>query len=247
MFIKKVVLKQARQLVLFLADFLFPRECVVCFKEGDWLCGTCRNKLGFLPIQVCLLCGADSAAKVCPSHNWFIDRSFSAFSYHDEAVKRLIKLYKYHFSREAGEILANLLLDFLNQDSQQTILRSLDYWARQDKLIVLAVPLSKRRYRWRGFNQAELLAKIIANSFSWPFDWKNLVKIKHTKPQAELSALTRLKNLNKVFAWRGNNLGGQTVLLVDDVVTTGATLNEVARVLKAAGASRVYCLTLAHG
>lgn len=259
---KEGTIKQARQLVLFLADLLFPRECVVCVREGEWLCATCRAKLGYQPAQICLLCGADNGGKVCASHNWFIDRFFSAFSYRDDVieysplergarragcVKSLIKLCKYHFSREAGEILAGLLIDFLSADDNRKILKLLNHFASRGDLLVLAVPLSKRRERWRGFNQAELLAEIIVDNFAWGFDKKNLVRTKHTKPQAELSAFKRQTNLTKAFVWRGESLSGKAVLLVDDVATTGATLNECARALKAAGARKVYGLTIAHG
>ena len=247
MIINGKIIKQARKLVLFLADWLFPRECVVCAEEGEWLCATCRDKLGFLPRQVCLKCGADNEGKICASHNLFIDRFFSVFSYRDEAIKRLIKLCKYHFSREAGEILGGLLVDWLRADNNQKILKLLNHWASQNKLLVVAVPLNKRRERWRGFNQAQLLANHLANNFNWRFDYKSLIKTKHTKPQADLSAQARLTNLTKVFIWRGESLAGLAVLLIDDVATTGATLNEVGRALKVAGATRVYCLTIAHG
>lgn len=241
------LMRQARQLVLFLADFLFPRECVMCAHEGEWLCATCRSKLGYLPRQVCLICQADKEGLVCASHNLFIDRFFSAFSYREEAIKKLVKLFKYHFSQEAGEVLGNLLIDFLRAEEQQKILKLLSHWSAQNKLLVLAVPLSRRRERWRGFNQAEILAQNIANNFVWKFDNKNLIRIRHTKPQAELTALMRSHNLTKSFAWRGESLVGFAVLLIDDVATTGTTLNECARALKASGASKVYGLTIAHG
>jgi ComF family protein len=249
MAIKEGTIKQSasRLIVLFLADLLFPRQCVVCEREGEWLCAPCRAKLGFLPRQTCLLCGADNGGKICVSHNLFIDKFFSAFSYRDEAVNKLIKLFKYHFSREAGETIAELLIDFLSAENNKKILKLLDHLASRGDLLVLAVPLSSRRERWRGFNQAELLAKIIADNFDWSFDRQNLIRTKHTKPQAELSAFKRQTNLTKAFVWRGENLAGQAVLLIDDVATTGATLNECARALKAAGASQVYGLTIAHG
>jgi ComF family protein len=255
-------IRRAHQLVLFLADWLFPRECVMCAQEGEWLCATCRHKVGYLPRQVCLICQADKEGMVCVSHNLFIDRFFSAFSYRDDVieysplerdarragcVKQLVKLFKYHFSREAGDILAGLLIDFLKADDQQKILRLLNHWSAQNKLLVLAVPLSKRRERWRGFNQAKILANQVADGFVWRFDNKNLIRIKHNKPQAELTALARRNNLTKSFVWQGESLSGFAVLLIDDVATTGTTLNECARALKASGASKVYGLTIAHG
>ena len=247
MFKREGIVKQAKKLVLFLADYLFPRDCVACGREGEWLCAKCRSQLNWLPAQVCLLCGADNKGQVCVSHNLFIDRFFSAYSYRETAVKELIKLCKYHFSREAGEILAGLLVDFLRAEDQQDILKLLNYWAKQNKLLVIAVPLSRRRYRWRGFNQSELLAKVVSAKLAWKFEKKSLIRTRHTKPQAELSAQIRRNNLLQAFVWRGESLADQVVLLIDDVATTGATLNESARALKIAGAKKVYGLTVAHG
>ena len=113
--------------------------------------------------------------------------------------------------------------------------------------LVVPVPLSRKRRRWRGFNQAELLARAVAQNYGLTLDSNNLIRIKHKKPQAKLNEIHRLANVKECFAWRGGDLNKKNIILVDDVVTTGATLNECAKVLKAAGAGQVWGLVVAKG
>lgn len=111
---------------------------------------------------------------------------------------------------------------------------------------LIPIPLSKKRLRWRGFNQAELLARELAAAFAYPLN-QDLKRIKHAWPQADLNGAERLNNIADSFAWTGTSLGGRTIILIDDVATTGATLNEAARILKTAGAGAIYGLVLAKG
>ena len=108
----------------------------------------------------------------------------------------------------------------------------------------MPVPLSKKRLRWRGFNQAELLAEKVAENYGLAMDAANLIRVKHKKPQAKLDEVHRLENIKDCFAWQGSNLNKKNIILIDDVVTTGATLNECAIVLHAAGAAEVWCLVV---
>jgi ComF family protein len=109
------------------------------------------------------------------------------------------------------------------------------------------VPLHPRRLWWRGFNQAALLAMTIARRLDQPTDLKSLVRIKMTTPQTSKDHDARHRNVRRAFAVaRPGRIKGQRVLLVDDVMTTGATVDECARVLIAAGAARVDVLTLAR-
>jgi len=111
----------------------------------------------------------------------------------------------------------------------------------------MPVPLSKKRLKWRGFNQAEIIANILADNFKLEIDAKNLKRIKNTKPQAKLNERERRNNLADCFSWLGDKLNGRNIILVDDVATTGSTLNECAKVLKQAGASEVWGLVVANG
>lgn len=113
--------------------------------------------------------------------------------------------------------------------------------------LVMPVPLHKSRLRQRGFNQSLLLADVVGRLHSIPLSYGNLRRIRPTRPQVELSGEERIKNVAGAFDLvRPHEVEGRRVLLVDDVLTTGATMNECASVLKQAGAEFVACLTLAR-
>lgn len=233
-FVFKIIKKQAHRLVLLLADWLFPKECVGCSAEGRWLCADCRGHLTVELWQVCLVCGQVSGGKICAAHYFALDGLLAALDYKNTLIKDLIKVAKYNFSREATEELSELLVEFCQKNN----------WRWSSDYVVMAVPLSRRRQRWRGFNQAAIMAKRVAEFYKLPYS-ASLFKIRHTDPQVALSAQARLGNLVDCFAWRGDSLSGSKVLLIDDVSTTGSTLNECAKVLKQAGAEQVWALVCA--
>jgi ComF family protein len=113
--------------------------------------------------------------------------------------------------------------------------------------LLIPVPLHKNRERVRGFNQAEAIARSIAVHAGLACRTGRLLRLKPTPPQAKLGEKARLSNVINCFAWRGDDMRGENVLLVDDVVTTGATLDECARVLKTHGANEVWGLVIAKG
>ena len=123
---------------------------------------------------------------------------------------------------------ANILLDF-------------------SKNLIMPVPLHSKRRRWRGFNQAEIIAKEVADHFKLDFNSDKLVRTKHKKPQAKLGERDRKSNIIDCFYWNGSELANRNVILIDDVVTTGSTLNECARILKDNGAGEVWGLVVAKG
>ena len=110
----------------------------------------------------------------------------------------------------------------------------------------MPIPLSKKRECWRGFNQSEIIARHFSVYFNYELNL-DLKRVKHRPPQAKLNEIERLKNIESVFTWQGKNLHNYNILLIDDVITSGATLNEAAWVLRAAGAQNVYALVLAKG
>ena len=235
MSIRKGIIKQASQLVLFLADWLFPKECVGCALEGAWLCADCQKRLSWQPYQACLVCGAETDGKICQQHNWALDRVLAAADYDDLLIKNLVKICKYHFSREAGEEMTKLLCGFWREHN----------FSLNSETIIVPAPLSRQRLNWRGFNQSAILARALAEDLKLTYDEKNLVKIKQTKPQVALSEHERLSNLRNCFIWKGEKLSDKTVVIIDDVATTGATLNECAKALKQAGAKKVWGVVLA--
>lgn len=233
------MLKPLRRLRTFVLNLLFPIECLGCGQEESWLCPDCSRLLRF---------GEKEKA-----HNLkapALDMIFIAGDYDDALLADIIKKFKYHFLTALGKPLADFLTlywsgqlalaSFQNQDPASDAL--------SDALdpLVIPVPLSKKRRHWRGFNQAEILAREFAAHFSYSLSLE-LKRIKHRPAQASLNETERLKNISGAFAYAGDDLAGRTVILIDDVATTGATLNEAALALRACGAAKIYGLVLAKG
>lgn len=204
-------------------DILFPIECLGCGCDSYWLCNACQEKLQYNESFF----QKDSALE-------YLDGVFVIFQY-DRLSAKLIKTFKYNGAIDIGNMLANLAFDFL---------KNKDINLQENKL--LYVPLSPFKKRWRGFNQSEIVANILATKLARPLIL-GLTRVKNRTPQAQLKREDRLKNLKDCFIWTGPALQGEKILLIDDVATTGTTLNECAKVLKKAGAQRVLALVLARG
>lgn len=171
-----------------------------------------------LPVQ-CLGCKKQG--------EWLCDKclnSITDYSYNDPLLKKAIHSFKYKFIKDLAKPLGKLLLKKINFDYD----------------LIVPVPLHPKRLHWRGFNQAELLAREIDDQKVINI----LVKTKNTKPQMELSEKQRKENIKNTFQCFVN-LKNKTILLIDDVETTGSTLNECKKALLRAGAKEVRCLTLA--
>jgi ComF family protein len=152
-------------------------------------------------------------------------------------LKECIHLFKYNERLRLSRILSELMVDFIKTNRQ--IIDDVD--------IIVPVPLSAGRLWQRGYNQSEILARALAKELGLSFS-NALVKTKSTRPQSELKRDRRLNNVRGVFGIRrGARIAGKTILLVDDVLTTGSTLNECARILLESGAGRIRALTLARG
>ncbi len=252
----------------FIIDLIFPVECLGCGEEGTWLCRRCFAGLDFKPAQYCLHCkksndfGAFCAD--CSSH-YSLNGVMIAGDYENATIARMIKSLKYHFAQNIAEILGDYLSLFLRDLMNKSYITGADLarggvWRKVANApgspsfffdpadtLVLPVPLHARRLRWRGFNQAEPIARKVAKNFHLTLNTGDLTRTSHRPPQAKLNERDRRKNIKGCFAWRGDNLGGRSAILIDDVTTTGSTLDECARVLKAAGAGEVWGLVVAKG
>jgi ComF family protein len=165
-----------------------------------------------------------------------------AGEYQDELLQKLIIAFKFGFNKE----LSVPLFIFLKAAIDKKILLDNLSGHPWTNITVIPLPLHRHRKKWRGFNQSELLAKEIFHYYGWTLNL-DLVKTKATKIQAELKEEARLKNITGAFKWTGSNLGGQIILLVDDIITSGATMNEAEKTLLAAGAGRVIKAAVAKG
>ncbi|MCX6796655.1 MAG: phosphoribosyltransferase family protein [Candidatus Falkowbacteria bacterium] len=240
----------------FVLTLVFPTTCLNCEQEGSWLCAECSRQLEFLAGQLCFGCKTASGSEFCPAcqPNYLLDGLLIAGDYDNRLLNELITKLKYHFLKDIAPVLGNYLVQFLSTlPNQQLILKlkagdsQLKENCSANNLIIIPVPLSSRRQRWRGFNQATEIAAIVALQLDLPLEKNNLVRIKHRRAQAKLNEEQRKINVNNCFRWQGNNLAGKNILLVDDVATTGATLNECAKILKQNGAGKVWGLVAAKG
>lgn len=227
-------------------DLLFPRACFLCEREGSLLCTSCESALPFSSWWYCPVCRKRSpdfkACEDCAKRTR-LSALGSALPYEDLRVRKLLHSFKYDAVEALGEPLGNILVKYL---SASGIFASL----AKSELILVAVPLHSRKTRWRGFNQAKLLAQEISKWFDIPLFGGVLVRKEARKAQVEIrEAKERKENVKGVFMLGAgaSNIKGYDVILVDDVVTSGATLEECARMLRQAGARRVFGLALARG
>ena len=240
-----------RNLISGLCDIIYPKTCHLCKNKlqaasiGGLVCATCWSKIKLNLPPFCASCGRhlDSQAiekNTCPScsrykANFYFDRAFSPCQY-TGTIKKLIHEFKYsgkdYLSKPLGKLMHTFIRDY------QLPIQHLDY--------LIPIPLHKSRQREREFNQAEILSQEIAREFDKKVLTNALIRVKPTKTQTELTFQERCQNVKKSFSVTRPELVKDTnLLLIDDVLTTGATSSEAAKCLKSAGAQKVLLLTLA--
>lgn len=222
--------------------FLFPNTCPFCGKvSGTGICDACRKKLPYIREPYCMRCGKpirrneDEYCYDCGRHSHFYE-SGRAVWLHSSSVRPAIYQFKYHNRRIYSCTFAREMVKEYG--------RLICKW---QIAIIVPIPLSKSRKRKRGYNQAELLANEIGRIMNIPVDARSLIRKKNTAPQKIMDARGRKKNLQHAFAWNAPRLQGENVLLIDDIYTTGSTIDAAAEILKLAGAEKVYFLTVSIG
>jgi len=165
-------------------------------------------------------------------------------SYENSIIRKTIHSFKYQSVISLQRPLSNLMIKFLKEA---------DLFSKIDKqnILLIPIPLHKRKKRQKGFNQSELLAKTVASHFSLNFHPKILLRIKNNLPQAKINNfIERKKNTKNIFQISVSNLNlikGKWIILIDDVYTSGATMQEAAKILKKNGAKKIIGLVLARG
>lgn len=226
-------------------DLLFPPLCVGCGVEGTFLCGVCKALLQWIHPQ-CFGCGKLMPAgprtppgRTCLSCQdiSFVYAFVSPFLFEKDCVRELVHALKYRRVRDTSAVFASLLLEYC---SRYSLILS-------KNAMLIPIPLHKKRKRIRGFNQAELIARHFGTYAGIEVYTDILQKIKPTAPQVELLSHERKENVKDAFSvFYPEKIREKTVILLDDVKTTGATIEEAARTLKEAGAERVWAITFAH-
>lgn len=206
-----------------LLNFLFPQKCLGCGKKGGYFCPPCLKKIKVLGPQFFL--------KEPP-----LDLFFSIFAYESLIRKALLKI-KYKFISDLADELIDLAVKSFEQDL-------FDF---SNCLVLVPVPLHWYRQNWRGFNQTEVLGKKLAQKLKIGFCSDLLLRVRSTRPQIKLKGKQRKINVQGSFKLNPKYAQFRSeFLLFDDVWTTGETMKECGRVLKKAGAERVFGLTLAR-
>jgi len=237
-----------------LIDLLYPPRCAVCrsflppgsHEDDDGysgVCSSCFADFHLLSPPYCTVCGRPFVSKSGGCHiceTCLRKRpafyALGAPYLYEGSLQTVVHLFKYGGRSGLATFLGPLLASFARQ------------WAPAEKVsLVMPVPLHPRRLRERGFNQSKLLAGYVAGVLGTRLDFRSLRRVKYTVPQTGLGKAERQKNVRKAFALKMSvQVSGRTVLVVDDVATTGNTLNECARVLLKGGAEKVLALVMAR-
>ena len=238
-----------------LLDLVYPPVCLVCrqWLAAGALCETCRRSVAPVLPPLCDRCGVPIPAEriVCsaceagpePPFDWS-----QTMGQYTGPLRTAIHHLKYHGKTALAAPLGQMLAHSL--DSAATPLLA----PRSDSTLplfdaVVPIPLHPSRLRQRGFNQAERLARVLAAERGWPLDTAGLRRVRRTETQALLTSReSRAANVQNAFVARSpTHFWNQSVLLVDDVLTTMATAREAASTVRAAGAARICILALARG
>lgn len=218
------------------AHILLPQNCILCGSGcgRQQLCTGCRDDLPFHRTPCCPICAQPSPqAEVCGTclqHAPYFDATFADFSYSFPA-DALIRALKYQGQLEIAELLATSLSQRISACTKPDL--------------IIPMPLHASRLKERGFNQATEIARRVARLAGIPFDVDAALRVRATEPQAGLPLEKRKKNLHGAFA-SARLLTGKNIAVIDDVMTTGTSLDELAKTLKAAGAVRVECWVAAR-
>src|SRR6266513_501064 len=227
-------------------SLLYPSVCTICGRSvgaGEYLCDQCEAKTVRIVAPFCQKCsepfeGAITSAFTCANcahRTIYFDAAVAAYRGRG-IVRQIIHDFKYGRQIHLRHLVARWLCAAF--DDERLRGREFD--------IIVPVPLHPTRQRERGFNQASLLAELLTAQISIPC--KPLLKrVRYTTTQTALDRAERMENLHNAFRLRRNaNVRGLRVLLIDDVLTTGSTLSECARILKRSGAISVYAATAAR-
>ncbi len=215
-------------------DLLFPMQCVGCGREGDLICGKCVAALPGISKPFCSLCSLPntvSPCRWCRESPLALDGMRAPYLFQG-ALREAIEAFKYRGVKAAAPQLARLLAAYLANNPVPGE-------------VVVPVPLHSHRLRGRGYNQSSLLARELAKLTGLDLDERLLTRVKHAPPQVGASRSQRKENVLGSFGCAGT-AAGRSVLLVDDVATTGSTLSACAAALKSAQAGAVWGLVLAR-
>ena len=227
-------------------DTFLPQFCLNCDKEGEIICSNCFSLIEICDFVYCPFCKKPQRLLkkgVCANHHrHFLDGLHFATSYQDRLVKKMLANFKYEpYLKTLALPLASLIIAYFIKSKNTMVFTS------GENSVFIPIPLNKTKKRKRGFNQAELLSEVLAEYFNVSLLRNVLLKIKKTPSQVGLSYEQRKENVRATFLVKNPGLiASKKIFSIDDVFTTGSTIEEAARVLKQAGAQSVWGITVAR-
>lgn len=235
---KKMLKKEGEKIL----DLLYPHTCPFCGEVTERrICRTCAREVWYIREPRCKKCGKPIRSESseycfdCLHTRHFYERGLSLWK-HEKQVRTSIYRFKYQNRR--------IYSRFYTEELAKKFGKYVVGWRIS---LIIPIPLSRKRKKQRGFNQADLLAEGLSQLLGIMADTVHLQRTVDTIPQKELGNRERRENLKNAFWWTGKELSGRNVLLVDDIYTTGNTIDSAARSLKKAGAEKVYFLTISIG
>ncbi len=226
-----------------LVDFLFPKKCINCRRFGDFICADCFARIKFNDNFQCPVCFKPAVNGF--THNYClklnsIDGVISVVVY-SSIIKKLIYQFKYKpYLSKLTETIGELMVEGLSENE------SFYKFFEQFRPVVIPIPLSANRLRERGYNHAELLASHVAQYFKLKMARDVLIRIKNTKPQFKLNKEERIRNIEGAFEVTNKTKLPSSIILIDDIATSFATLKEAAKILKRNGSKKVLGVTFAR-
>ena len=227
-------------------NIFYPDRCPICGRVVTFeikVCNDCKGRLRAVGGNTCVRCGCilksknDVLCKECKKEERFFDKGISAFFYND-AIKEAIINFKYHNKRELAMFFAKYMVKTMEREG----------FLESDMLI--PIPIHKSRRVKRGYNQAEVLCKEISKLTGIPMKNDIIIREKKTEALKEQGRQERLNSLKNAFAVDNKKkdlIKGKTVIMVDDIYTTGSTMDAMGKVVLECGALKVYFITIATG
>lgn len=237
---------KVNELIDKLLELIYPKRCLLCdevlpYNTAATLCRPCKGNVMYLTMCICRKCGkphidpGDDLCYDCSKKEHFFRQGRGMWIYEGD-VKKAIHKYKYQHRKAQGKGFADELSQFYRQNTA---------W---DIDIITSVPLHPLKLKERSFNQSAYLATVFGQKLDIEVNNNLLIRIKNTKPQKDLTDLQRILNVENAFQMKSEyQCHNQNILILDDIYTTGSTIDNCAKVLLKNGARNVYFLTLAIG
>lgn len=233
-------------------EFFFPVNCLFCAKKGQIICKQCLLELPIFDGFICPVChqkNIDGRSCLECQNKTELEGVLIASHYINPRIKKIIKRLKYiPFDQSMANILTNLMIKKIEESNWHC------QYFKENHFIIIPVPLARRKFAQRGFNQAQLIADKINQKFNWPVKTEILKRIKETKSQTGLNKDQRGINLKKAFGINQkflqknpNFLKNKNIILIDDIFTTGATVESAVSTLKEYGANKIWAIMAAKG